>query len=165
MPLFFEDILIKFARKFEKFYETLYEAVIFRQFSSMHRQQQDVKFQKCWYFEKWCVGDILYLYSDCVSYFEPRRSSAARVQICNVQHQLPKFERWALSKFRVQNQTDLVTPSAMSVNYGNSVEAELSISRQLIGADSLEDVRFAVHHWLHYMIFSWQVLRFFCHNY
>ena len=61
MPLFFEDILIKFARKFEKLYETLYEAVIFRQFSSMHRQRQDMKFQKCWYFEKNDVSVIFYI--------------------------------------------------------------------------------------------------------
>ena len=112
-----------------------------------------------WYF-------IYNLYSDCVSYFEPRRSTAARVQICNVQHQLTKFERWALSKFRVQNQTDLFMPSAMMMNYGNSVEAAgVSTSRLFSGGDSLGDVRVVVYHWLPYMIFSWQVLRIFCHTY
>ena len=49
-------------------------------------------------------------------------------------------------RFRVQNRTDFITPSAMSMNYGNLVEAELSISRQFSGGDSLKDVRFVVHH-------------------
>ena len=158
----FEDILMKFAQDFEKFCTKQ---------QSLDSSLPCIGNGTIWNFrnvgtsKKWCVGDILYLYSDCVSYFEPRRSSAACVQICNVQHRLTKFERWALSRFRVQKQTDLVTPSAMMMNYGNSVEAAgVSTSRLFSGGDSLGDVRVVVHHWLHYMIFSWQVLRFFCHN-
>ena len=106
-------------------------------------------FLKCWYFEK---NDVSVIFDICTeSAFLILSREGPRLHACRFAMFNIGLRNWSDERFQgfvcLTRQSDLVTPSAMMMNYRNSVEAAgVSTSRLFSGGDSLGDVRVVVYH-------------------